>query len=508
VVLRWFENLPDVKESEDIDLLISDKDISKIADLFVSNPGTQKFDIYSVSGLSGSDYNGRPYYPPRLAREILDSRQVSSQGVSIPSPERHFLSLAFHAIFHKGKSSGLPNNHSEIRNENPEHDYHKLLRLIATRLEIFKEFNDVSDYFVYLKEQNWIPENDNLRLLISQDSWFLWLSSHVEQETPTNEEEGEVLVFVVREDAVKKNKLKFIKETLTKHCIDIIYEIQLNIEQKRIASERLRGGNWGRGPYWRSGGEPISILICFDHHPKPLDLVASQKYPYVRNKNVFIKYKIRDEINNFSYYFQWSNVIHSADNETEAWEYIEYVLPEFASDVRTKIGLYRERYCTEYPVLSLFKSNRRRSKIELIRYQNSTAVKKTFKYGCEKFMDVEVLGYNLFPKGHKLIPPLLKKSENYIVIPYYENVLEYCTKKDKKKLLSPHAQDIINLMRDFYEAGYALIGFYPGNLLLTPKNEVKVIDFEFLYKYEKRPENFLKSYDIVGIPENFNGKLP
>ena len=63
-------------------------------------------------------------------------------------------------------------------------------------------------------------------------------------------------------------------------------------------------------------------------------------------------------------------------------------------------------------------------------------------------------------------------------------------------------------MRCFYSYGYAIIGFYPGNLIITPAGELKIIDFEFIYKYKTRPSSFSMSYDLAGVPPDFDGDLP
>jgi hypothetical protein len=56
VVLRWFDTLPFVGEEEDIDLLVADEDLDYVRSLLATRRSvrtTQKFDIYSVSGLPG-----------------------------------------------------------------------------------------------------------------------------------------------------------------------------------------------------------------------------------------------------------------------------------------------------------------------------------------------------------------------------------------------------------------------------------------------------------------------
>lgn len=66
-VLRWYETLPLVIDGEDIDLLFDDNSLEVIDDLFNGNKKNGiPCDIYSVSGLTNSDYRKMAYYPPKL----------------------------------------------------------------------------------------------------------------------------------------------------------------------------------------------------------------------------------------------------------------------------------------------------------------------------------------------------------------------------------------------------------------------------------------------------------
>jgi hypothetical protein len=106
-VLRWFETLPELEKGEDVDLLVDDADLERVRALLETGPGLQPLDLYSVTGLPGSDYGKMTYYPPYLAEELLE-RAVDLRGLcKVPSPREHFLSLAYHVLYHKGLDSGL-----------------------------------------------------------------------------------------------------------------------------------------------------------------------------------------------------------------------------------------------------------------------------------------------------------------------------------------------------------------------------------------------------------------
>ena len=504
VILRWFEDLPHVAKGEDIDLLVADKDIEKITDLFSQDPRNQSFDLYSESGLSGADYKSMPYYPPGLAKEILQTRCKWNNDYFVPDPKRYFLSLAYHVIFHKGQKSGLKKKGKPDSNKTKDHDYLKHLQKAAADAGIDVELEYFEDVYSVLYKSDWLPNLDMMRFFARNDEWI----KDMLPEPTDSDPEGMLTAFVVREWAVKNNKMPYILKLLRRGLFDIIEIIELEEEQKKRAKVNIRGGNWGRGPYWISGGDPAVMIIAYDYHPRTPKPKEAALYPYVKNRNVFIKHHIRDYLNAGLLYFKQTNCLHSSDDEEEAWSYINHVIPEKSEEISNAVQKRADLYKSKYPVLHLYDSYRTRAKIEKIDYHGKPAVLKTFKLGCERFAEREAFVCEKFSKDLETIPPLLEKTENTIIIPWYEDLLNDKSASKRIQMLKPYASEILKTMRFFYDQGYAFIGFYPGNILLTPDSQLKIIDFEFIYKYKTKPDSFAESYDIKGIPSDFDGDLP
>lgn len=503
VILRWFDDLPIIKDGEDIDILIGDQFLDSINDLFGFDPRKQAFDIYSVSGISGTDYKQVPYYPPHLAQKILQSRRWSKKLYAVPDSKDHFFSLAYHVVFHKGERSGIPNrNYPNVFKS--DHDYMEHLKVLAKKIGIQQSFNDFDELFELLKTAGWAPELDTMRILARED---LWLKKIVPVSTDIEGEEN-LLIFVVREWAILNDKMEVIITKLEESYLDVLAIKILDPDEKERALRMIRGGKWDKGPYPVSGGPPSAFIICYDYHPQSPSKAVKEIYPFIKNEHVLVKHIIRDYLNDENFAFHHTNPIHSADDEHEAWLYIQHVLPSYLGKIREKVEGRRREYCTQYPVLHLYKSNRTRAKVEKIDFNGVPAVKKTFKPGNERFAEREAFVYENFSNKLSTIPPLLKKDKNYIIIPWYDDMLKKLTDNRKRKEIKRHQKDVFETMRTFFENGFALIGFYPGNLLITPEHELKVIDFEFLYEYKIKPETFSLSYDIAGIPKDFEGDLP
>ena len=195
VVLRWFHDLPDWPAGEDIDILIDNRDLNRIDDLFVHNHQSIPCDVYSSTAAKGADMKGLAYYPKNLADQLLDCRVMHQNYCYVPEPEHYFLSLAFHAVYHKAETSGLAWDDStpiEYELDDDEHEYADVLRQA-----IPQSFHDVpmtmTGLHQFLAEKGWAPAVDTLRKYAIRRPA---LHDLVPPQQPN--QDGELLLFVYR----------------------------------------------------------------------------------------------------------------------------------------------------------------------------------------------------------------------------------------------------------------------------------------------------------------------
>src|SRR5690554_1025291 len=135
VLLRWWENLPEIPEGEDLDILVRDehRDLMKDLVTFRDNGTGHKCDIYTLTGSNFGSHRGLPYFQFNLAKTLLQTR-ILYRGAYVPSPQSYFASLAYHAVFHKGLGSGLSGFGS--KSADAEHEYPSILADQAKELDL------------------------------------------------------------------------------------------------------------------------------------------------------------------------------------------------------------------------------------------------------------------------------------------------------------------------------------------------------------------------------------
>ncbi len=502
VLLRWFDQYPTLSKTEDYDILISDKEFNFAIKQCVPYPnGGQPIDFYTPKGLNGANYNGTTYFPTNLAEEILNNSELYKKKVRVPNNKYHLLSLAYHIVFHKGYDSGITKNQEEIKII--DHDYLDIINNLKKKLNYKYNFYDLNTIYNFLQKKQWIPNAESFNILSRYNRYIRELEK-IKFNT-IDKSKGELIVFIIREYAALNNFIDEIKRTVFNNGISIIEYKDLNKKEVAFAKKNFRGGYWGRGNFIKSGGVPFSMLICFDYCPN-ISCIDSSK----TDSNILIlKNLIRNKINKNQFFFNQANIIHSTDNEIESLEYIKKIDSNLYSKINRKLNLIRETdYFDNKKDLRVINPNGLRSKVSVIKYNNKLCIQKKFKLNMKKFLDKEVYAYSILSQKLNSIPKLIEKGENFLIIEYFENILEGLSENSSKEVIKKYTWDILEIVYSLWKIGYAHIDLNPNNIIITRNGELKICDFEFLYKYKDQNIPFSESYDFKGVPLNFNSDLP
>jgi hypothetical protein len=501
-VLRWFETLPTLPPGEDLDLLVDDADLDSVSALLDEGPGLQPVDLYSTTGLPGADYRRMPYFPPYVAEQILTRAELRRGLCRVPSPEDHFLSLAYHALYHKGTKSGLPQGGTTASNvTRVEHDYTNILRRLAAALGIEVPIT-LADLDAYLDARNWRPPHDMLVRLGRRNAW---LRSRVAAERDHGD--PGLSVFLLRAAALARGGEAKATALLERHGFVVVRTHTIAAEQVSAVARSIRGGNWGAGPWPASGGPPAVAIVAYDTDPIRPSRRDRRKFPFLVNARLLAKNKVRDAFNEGLPPSQHCNVVHSSDNGREALDYLRTILPHAVHEVLAEVARLRSSYRTAEPVIATSTRFGRRAKIEVVERDGRLAVKKTFKPHQERFCQREVEALKALAPVVPEVPPLLESAPSWLIVPYYDNVLDYRRSSGRLLPLGVARQAILALEK-VYDAGYALVDASIDNLLVDRREGLKLIDFEFCHRYEQQPESFSGSYDVAGCPADFSGDLP
>jgi hypothetical protein len=329
IVLRWHEKLPKNPQDGDIDLLIHDDDVNLLQGLFTARITAIAFDIYTASAQYGFTYKNLPYYPPHLAYEILAARQRSEAGIFIPSPRHYFLSLAYHALYHK-MDSGL-----FTEQDDPRHDKSKYvakLKELAAAADYADEINfNALDSFLF--KNGWRPPFDTLRKLLTEHPQI-----GIEPPCLNHAIVPDLLVFVVREAAAERGQIDAILEKIKRLPLEVFSITDIGEADRQLIKESIRGGEWGSEdfPYNYPGGLPVMLIVAIDHAPAPVSEKHKKRYPFVNNAHTLLKHQIRQDLNNDKRCGQWANAVHCSDDVYEALDYLAIACPAMVQDLLHK----------------------------------------------------------------------------------------------------------------------------------------------------------------------------
>jgi hypothetical protein len=501
-VLRWFESLPHLEPGEDLDVLVADEDVEEFRNVLHEEPGTLPVDVYSESGLNGSDYQGAAYYPPRLAAGILDGAQRHApSGLLVPGLDDHLLSLAYHAGYHKGLASGLPSELLRSRQPEPEHDYEaELARLaLASGSTLTATLEGVD---AFLNSRGWRPPKDTLRRLSASNEW---IRRYFFAEGESEREASQVAVFLVRERTLTRVGLDDVLGVLDHYGFEVVKTVDLHGEARSRCALNTRGGNWSRGPFAENGGEPVVAVVTLHHAPQVVSAALLKQYPSLSNAEIFFaKRAIRDLVTAHTLDERHFNPVHSSDNEAEAWEYVEAAMPDAVEEVRAEVE--RRRLAAGHVPFEVVRrlSRGRRASVDVVSTPDGLAVCKTYAESFVRYKDREVRALRELGGRIAAVPELLAEGSNWFTCPLYENVLPDVDSRPGRPLVPLRAlREMVAVIRQIHELGFDLVDAKPQNFVLDPQQGLKIVDFEFLHAYPDGPRPALAdSYNFVAPPSD------
>ena len=497
-VLRWFNNLPFIEENEDVDILVEDSDLARVHSLIDKKPGIIPFDIYSKTGLPGSDFNHLPYYVYSLAERVLKDSILYKGVYKVPTPEIYFYLLAYHVVFHKGENSGIQSKQYKVAPTiKSDHDYLYHLKTISSQANIDRNDFTLEGLHSYLENKGYAPQLDTQYKLSLQNQYLKAYLEDVHHQSELLKNFEGLVCFVIREKITEAGFLEDAVKFIQKAGFTIIQTTMLDESLKDQFTKHVRGGNWNQGPWPSNAGNPSAIVVAFDVLPIKPDPHDHKKHPGLTNKRILGKSEIRKFLNMmFPDKTEWCNGIHSSDNEIQAVEYL--TLAGLDEDVIGEaIQKYKNAFDTQYPVLDVLSCYSRRAKIELISYHGKKAIMKTFKPTCELFLSNEIEAYTIF-KDLDEVPELLETGENYFITSFIEGSKPLGHRIDVRTL-----KRCLNLLHKIFDRGYSLLDFKPSNFLIDKSKNIHLIDFEFLHKYADEI-SFLECYDLVGAPDSID----
>ena len=332
-MLRWFETLPHVAGGEDLDLLVADQSLPAVRGVPRQRARLAGRRPLLRVRAPGADYRKLPYYPPVFGGTTAQPRQVHRGLFRVPCPQDHFLSLAYHAVYHKGLASGLAaNRDSKPVTTNAEHDYARILQHLTDRLGIDVAIT-LADLDEYLDSQGWRPPHDMLVRLARKNKWLRTLVKRAAD----GETESGLAVFLLRREALHRGGVTRAEKLIADHGFQIVETILLEPSRIETVARSLRGGNWGAGPWPVSGGPPVAAIVV--HDPAPIRPTRRQqrKFPLLTNARLLKKEEIRDAFNANRPPNEHCNVIHSSDNDREARDYLRIVSPATCEAIFARI---------------------------------------------------------------------------------------------------------------------------------------------------------------------------
>jgi len=334
VVLRNYDALPNLSRADgDLDILVADEDEQKVKSFFLKYPGTIKVDIRFVS----RKLSDTAYYTPHLKRKILETAIDGPTGSRIPAPKEAFLALAYHVVYDKGLSAGVPSRLPHlVANKFPDNDYAGTLAKLAKKLGLEVEIT-MEDLDEHLHREGWRPKTDTLANKMPEN---VWIQKRFFSDVDMQKPEIGLGVFILKEKALQANVADAILQEITRGGKFVILRTKkIAGEEQRLIADQLRSGFWTDGLlnlHEVNNFLPAMAVVILN-----LRLLHCSK---ANIKNIMPDDKIKDLKSKIRMKFdkEKTSLVHSTDTTSEGWEYVDVCFPDQASEIEKEINAVRD----------------------------------------------------------------------------------------------------------------------------------------------------------------------
>lgn len=505
VVLRWFDEVLNANNTtEDVDVLINSESLQKFSELLNNSVGILPIDLYSSNGDEAFSYAGLPYYTKELSNKILENKVLYKNDFYVPNNYYYLVSLMYHIVFHKSLSSGLDINKNTKNTIIGKRDYKQITA------DLLKENNEVIDkinletLYNFLKSENLIPEYDLILKLknLKNDTWLNFVINDIRNQYLAQYKFVKGLsVFFLREQSVNETGIKKVIDVVNDYGFKLLEHSKINEKHLEKVHENVRGGKWDIGDFEINAGKPLYYFILFDSFNKPPTGNFKKLYPNLENeKATKLKIGLRHSLN--ALHKKSMNSIHSSDDFFEAIFYLEqlgFEKHKIEKIIDNCIETNKERTIENYEIVKDLSRHSSRAKVELIKFENNLAIKKTYKLNKLEYLEREVWFLKIMADSG-MVPKVLKEEKNYVIMEYINYAIPIFSSKQRMT-----SKNIIQLRR-FFEILYAkeitILDINATNVLLDGKGNIKCIDFEYAQKYSELPNKIIEIYELGCIPLN------
>lgn len=251
-----------------------------------------------------------------------------------------------------------------------------------------------------------------------------------------------------------------------------------------------------------------SLIVAYDLAVSPPTFTQKNLYQDIDNARILLfSYHLQNAVSQHTLWTGLNTELCSTPNDTVSRACLSQLWPTLLPVLDDDLKKCMDDVRSEYKVIKDLTRTGCYSRVYLIEYNGALAVEKIYRPECTDKFEREKVAYQQLAGKVDGIPKALAIGKRSFVLPFIEEKQHF--DPGSWKLLPTEAIfSITAILRQIYEAGYAIVDCHSGNCLFGQDGKIWLIDFEFLHQYRSKPDAFLESYDIAGIPADFNDAIP